>query len=71
MRKLLWRLKYVKETVPSDWLIDNELLKQHNIDFLVHGDDNFNNIDPDKLIIFPRTEDISSTDIRNSVKNLK
>jgi Serine-pyruvate aminotransferase/archaeal aspartate aminotransferase len=31
---------------------------------LVHGSDNVNDIDPEKLKIFPRTDGISSTDIR-------
>ena len=67
--EILMAIKYVKEVVPCNWLIDMELMEKHNIDLLVHGDDNANDIPADKLVIFPRTEGISSSDMRERVVN--
>lgn len=69
-KEIVSAIKYVKEVVPSEWLIDNDFLKKHNIDLLVHGDDNSNEIDEDKLVIFPRTEGVSSSDMRERVVNV-
>tara|TARA_B100001093_G_scaffold513914_1_gene586812 strand:+ start:5507 stop:5914 length:408 start_codon:yes stop_codon:yes gene_type:complete len=66
-REILESIKYVDEVISSPWLIDDEFLDIHNIDFLVHGHDNKNQVAKEKLIIFPRTEGISSTKIRASI----
>lgn len=66
-REILESIKYVHEVISSPWLIDDNFLKNHNIDYLVHGDDNSNLVAKEKLIIFPRTEGISSSKIRSSV----
>jgi len=66
-KEILEAIKYVTEVVPTPWLIDNKILEQYHIDFLVHGQDNSNIIDEKKLLIFPRTEGISSTIIRERV----
>ena len=55
------------EVVPSGWLIDDAFLVEHNIDLLVHGDDNSNIIPQEKLAIFPRTEGVSSSELRRRV----
>jgi glycerol-3-phosphate cytidylyltransferase len=60
-------IKYVDEVVPCNWLIDEDFLNKHRIDLLVHGHDNSNKISPDRLVIFPRTEGISSTQLRARV----
>lgn len=39
----------------------------HNCDLLVHGNDNSNHIPEEKLVIFPRTEGISSSILRERV----
>ena len=45
---------------------------KNRIDFLVHGNDNLNKIEKNRLIIFKRTKGISSTIIRKKAsKNLK
>ena len=66
-REILEAIKYVDEVISSPWLIDDEFLDNHNIDYLVHGHDNSNPIAKEKLIIIPRTEGVSSTKIRAAV----
>jgi cytidyltransferase-like protein len=66
-QEILKAIKYVHEVISSPWLIDDEFLDKHNIDYLVHGHDNSNPIAKEKLIIVPRTEGISSTKIRSAV----
>ncbi len=66
-KEILKSIKYVSEVVGVPWLLDDKVLAKHNIDLLVHGDDNSNEIMKDKLLIFPRTKGISSTDIRHNV----
>ncbi len=62
--EILEGIKYVDEIVPSPWLIDEAFMDKHNCDFLAHGSDNFNHVREDRLVLFPRTEGISSSDIR-------
>lgn len=66
-KEILEAIKYVHEVVPCPWLIDHDFLLQHNCDFLVHGHDNSNHIPEEKLVIFPRTEGISSSMLRERV----
>ena len=66
-REILLAMRDVKEVVSCPWLINNEFLEQHHCDFLVHGADNSNQIPPEKLKIFPRTEGISSSLLRERV----
>ena len=66
-REILEAIKYVDEVVPCNWLIDEEYLDKHDIDLLVHGSDNMNDIDPERLLILPRTEGVSSNLIRARV----
>ena len=66
-REILEAIKYVDEVVPCNWLIDEEYLDKHDIDVLVHGSDNMNDIDPERLLILPRTEGVSSNLIRARV----
>jgi len=74
-KEILESIKYVKEVVPTSWKIDNKTLKKHEIDFLIHGHDNSNKIPKEKLMIFPRTEGVCSSDIRkksfNIINNVK
>ncbi|MBQ3172532.1 MAG: adenylyltransferase/cytidyltransferase family protein [Mailhella sp.] len=66
-KEILESIRYVDEVVPSPWLIDDSFLVKHNIDKLVHGNDNSNRIPEEKLVIFPRTEGVSSSDMRSRV----
>ena len=65
-KEILESIKYVDEVVPVPWLLDEEVLLKHNIDFLIHGSDNSNLISDNKLKIFQRTDGISSSDIREN-----
>jgi cytidyltransferase-like protein len=66
-KEILEAIKYVDEVVPVPWLIDEKVLLKYKIDLLVHGSDNSNLIPNNKLKIFPRTKEISSSDIRQNV----
>lgn len=77
-KEVLEALKYVDEVVETPWLITDDVLKAHNIDALLHGSDNSNEIPTEKLIVVPRTEGVSSSSLRSrsvasivSVKNRK
>lgn len=65
-KEIALAIRYVDEVVESKWLIDETFLDAHEIDLLVHGDDNSNPISESRLVIFPRTEGISSEVLRNS-----
>jgi glycerol-3-phosphate cytidylyltransferase len=69
-KEILEAIRYVDEVVPSPWLIEEAFLTQYKIDLLVHGDDNFNLIDENKLLVFPRTSEISSTLLRQRAKRI-
>ena len=66
-KKILSSIKFVKEIIPSKWLITNSFLEKYNIDYLVHGNDNQNDVDKSKLIIFSRTKNISTTILRKKI----
>ncbi len=63
-KEVLEAIKYVDEVVPVPWMLDNATLEKYDIDLLVHGDDNSNNIEKEKLLIFPRTKGVCSSEIR-------
>jgi cytidyltransferase-like protein len=66
-KEILLAIKYVDEVVASPWLLNDAFLDKHNIDLLVHGHDNSNDIRPERLVILPRTEGISSNLLRSRV----
>ena len=65
-KEIALAFKYVQEVVKCKWLIDEKFMDLHNIDLLVHGEDNQNPVPSEKLVIFKRTTGISSTQLRNS-----
>ena len=69
-REILLSIKYVNEVIPSPWLIDEDFLDLNRIDFLIHGSDNSNPISKKRLIIFERTEGISSSILRERVRQI-
>ena len=60
--ELLKAFRGVEEVVPVPWLLTQGVLEKYEIDLLVHGDDNANEVK--NLLIFPRTQDIASRDLR-------
>ena len=66
-KEILASIRYVDEVVPCNWLIENDFLDRHQIDLLIHGNDNSNPVDPARLLLLPRTEGISSTLLRSRV----
>ena len=67
--EIIGAVRYVDEVVPSNWLIDEAFLDQHNIDLLLHGEDNSNPIPRERLVMLPRTTGISSDQIRTTIRN--
>jgi len=67
-KEILLAIKYVWDVIPSKWLLDDDYIRENNIDILVHGDDNSNEISACELVIFPRTQGVSSTEIRARIK---
>ncbi len=63
-KEILESIRYVDKVIPAPWLIDNAFLDRHHIDLLIHGHDNSNTVDPERIVTFPRTEGTSSSDIR-------
>jgi len=68
-KELVEAIRFVDEVVPSPWLIDDAFLDAHRVDFLVHGHDNTNLVSPQRLLLFERTEGISSSILRQRVLN--
>ena len=64
-KEIALAIRYVEEVIECKWLIDEAYLDRHNIDLLVHGDDNVNPVPPERLVLFPRTGGISSTVLSN------
>lgn len=63
-KETLEAIKYVDEVVATPWQITEDTLDEFNIDLLVHGDDNSNEISQDRLLVLPRTQGVSSSEIR-------
>ena len=63
-KEILLAIKYVWDVIPSKWLLDDVYIRENNIDILVHGDDNSNEITACEVLIFERTKDISSSALR-------
>ena len=63
-KEILMSFRSVDSVIPSPWLITMDFFEQSQCDFLIHGEDNSNDISSEKLIIVPRTKDISSSKLR-------
>lgn len=66
-KEILESIRYVKEVVAGPWLINDEFMDSVHCDLLVHGADNVNHVRPERLVIFPRTEGVSSSTLRERV----
>mgnify|MGYP001171646510 FL=1 len=68
-KEIALSIRYVDAVIPCNWLIDENFLDLHKIDLLVHGEDYENSVPDYRTVIFPRTEGISSSLLRNDVFN--
>ena len=59
-KEILESIRYVSEVVKTPYVITNAVLDEHGAKYLIHGADNFNSVSEDRLIVFPRTPEISS-----------
>ena len=69
-KEILLAIKYVSDVIPSKWLLDDDYIRENRIDTLVHGDDNSNQISACEMVIFPRTDGISSSKLRERSMNI-
>jgi 2-aminoethylphosphonate-pyruvate transaminase len=70
-KEIIHAINGVDEVVPTPWLITEKVLNDYQIDLLIHGDDNANQIPKERLLLLPRTEGISSTEIRlNTLRSI-
>jgi len=60
-KEILESIRYVLEVVETPYFITDAVLDEHGAQFLIHGDDNFNTVSKDRLIVFSRTPAISSS----------
>lgn len=63
-REILMAIRFVDSVIESPWIIDDAFMEKHKMQILVHGDDNSNTVREDYLVLVPRTEEVSSTRIR-------
>ena len=68
-KEILLSIRDVMEVVETPWLLTEEILDQHNIDLLVHGSDNSNPIREQRLLVLPRTPEVSSSQMRLSAQH--
>ena len=57
-------IRYVNKVVKVKYYLNMQELKKHKIDYLIHGQDNLNEIHKNKLILVKRTSNISSSTLR-------
>ena len=60
-KEIIESIKYVSEVVEVPYVITDAVLDEHDVQFLIHGDDNFNTVKKSRAIIFSRTPMISSS----------
>ena len=63
-KEILLGIRYVNKVVKVKYYLNMQELKKHKIDYLIHGQDNLNEIHKNKLILVKRTSNISSSTLR-------
>lgn len=66
-KEILESIKYVSDVVEIPYYATDAVLDKHNVQYLIHGEDNLNPVSNDRLIIISRTPNISSSILRNRV----
>ncbi len=69
-KEILEAIRYVDNVIASPWELNLDFFISTGADFLIHGDDNKNDIPKKYLKIYKRTEGISSSKIREGVMNV-
>jgi len=67
-REIVEAIRFVDEVVPSPWVITDNFLAEHNIDLLIHGGESGNTVSAEKQLTLPRTEGISSSELRERIR---
>lgn len=70
-KEILASIKYVNKVIKSNWKIKDHFLKKNKIDLLVRGSDYRSEKFNVPVKIFPRTKNISSSQIRARSKKIK
>lgn len=68
-KEIVESIRYVDEVVPSPWVITDEFLSEHAIDLLIHGGESGNVVDGSKVLTLPRTSGVSSSELREKIRN--
>ena len=63
-KEVLQSIKFVNSVISSPFYINDRFLKKNKIDILLHGNDNKSRISHNKIYIFRKTKNISSTTLR-------
>ncbi|WGK68179.1 phosphonopyruvate decarboxylase [Candidatus Haliotispira prima] len=63
-KEILLACHYVDKVEETPWTITEEILDRLGVDYLFHGEDNSNSVSKDRLITVPRTQGVSSSDLR-------
>jgi len=72
-KEIVESIRYVSEVVVAPYILTDAVLDEHGVELLIHGEDNFNTVSEDRLIIFPRTPAISSSILltyKHRIKNI-
>ena len=74
-KEIALAIRWVDEVLPVPWPLDSAFLDSRNIDFLVRGDldwyykdpENLRKLPINRIMLFPRTPNISSTMLRGEI----
>jgi len=63
-KEIIQAIKYVENVILIPYIVTDDILDMHGMDYLIHGDESsLNTVSEDRLIIVPRTDGISSMEI--------
>ena len=63
-KEVLQSIRYVDKVVPCQFILNDKFLNKYKINLLIHGKDKKNQVSKKRLLIFKRTNNISSTILR-------
>jgi 2-aminoethylphosphonate-pyruvate transaminase len=65
-KEILIALSNVDAVIEGQFIVTDAFLDANDCEFLIHGDDNVNQVSPHRMIILPRTAGVSSFDLRKT-----